>query len=492
MDITYEPSIHPEFEELMERIHPPRVRIDNDTFPDLTLVKVDSTNKHGILLEIVQILTDLELVILKSYVSSDGGWLMDVFHVTDQKGKKITDESVIHRIHEGICESRKVSRPQQLWIGHTALEITGIDRPGLMSEMSAALAELGCDVSAAMAWTHNNRAACIIYVDNSSIGGLMDPSRVAQVQTQLENVVEAHHYNDERHSVRLAAPDTCQTHTDRRLHQLMAADRDYEECCSCCGSGDGDDDVDQVYRYEGKKKKECDGTHVKIDKCKENGYSAVTIRCRDRPKLLYDTLCTLTDLHYVVFHAAMSSKEAIAFQEYYVRHEKGYTLDSEAERLMVTQCLIAATERRNSHGLRLDICARNRMGLLSDVTRVFRESGLSITRAEIGTQREKAIGTFYVKDMSGQKVNPETLEMVTQEIGGSIVVVNTSSESSPWATSPETSRSNTGRTPQFSLGNFLREQLERLSSNFRHIKGEHSPVHDQQLPSKNGQAKVYL
>ncbi|XP_075514825.1 ACT domain-containing protein ACR1-like isoform X1 [Primulina tabacum] len=496
MDISYKPSIHPEFEELMERIHPPRVCIDNDTFPGLTLVKVDSTNKHGMLLEIVQVLTDLDLVISKSYISSDGGWLMDVFHVTDQKGGKITDQSVRYRIHEGICASRRVSRPQQLRIGQTALEMTGIDRPGLMSEMSAALAELGCDVSSAMAWTHNNRAACIIYVDDKG-GPITDPSRVAQVQAQLENVVEAHHYNNERRSVRLTVPAMCQTHTERRLHQLMAADRDYEECCSCCRSGndDDDDDVDQVYQYEGKTKKECEGTHVKIDKCKENGYSAVTIRCRDRPKLLYDTLCTLTDLHYVVFHATMSSNEAIAFQflqEYYIRHENGCTLDSEAERLRVTQCLVAATERRNSHGLRLDICVRNRTGWLSDVTRVFRESGLSITRAEIGTRGENAVGTFYVKDISGQKVNPETLEMVTQEIGGSIVVSNTSSESSPEATSPETTRSNTGRTQQFSLGNFLREQLERLSSNFRPIKGEHSPVNDRQLPCKNGQSKVYF
>ncbi|KZV36811.1 hypothetical protein F511_22846 [Dorcoceras hygrometricum] len=489
MDISYKPNIHPEFEELMERIHPPRVSIDNDTFPDLTLVKVDSTNKHGILLEIVQVLTDLDLVILKSYVSSDGGWLMDVFHVTDQKGEKIMDENVIQRIHEGICVSRRVSMPKQLWIGHTALEMTGIDRPGLMSEMSAALSELGCDVSSAMAWTHNNRAACIIYVDDSSKGGpITDPSRVAEVQALLENVVEAHHYNNERRSVRLAAPATCQTHTERRLHQLMAADRDYEECCSCCGSGTDEDDVDQVYRHEGQTKKKCDGTHVKIDKCKENGYSAVTIRCRDRPKLLYDTLCTLTDLHYVVFHGAMSSNEAIAFQEYYVRHENGYTLDSEAERIKVTQCLVAATERRNSHGLRLDVCARNRTGLLSDVTRVFRESGLSITRAEFGTQGDNAVGTFYVKDMSGQKVNPETLEMVSQEIGGSIVVADRSPKSSTEATASDKSTSNAGRTHQFSLGHFLWEQLGRISNNFRPIKGDHLPVNGLKLPCKNGQA----
>lgn len=41
------------------------------------MVKVDSANKHGILLEVIQVLTDLDLIITKAYISSDGGWFMD-------------------------------------------------------------------------------------------------------------------------------------------------------------------------------------------------------------------------------------------------------------------------------------------------------------------------------------------------------------------------------------------------------------------------------
>ena len=40
-------------------------------------LQVDSANKHGILLEVVQVLTDLNLIITKAYISSDGGWFMD-------------------------------------------------------------------------------------------------------------------------------------------------------------------------------------------------------------------------------------------------------------------------------------------------------------------------------------------------------------------------------------------------------------------------------
>lgn len=40
-------------------------------------LQVDSVNKQGILLEVIQFLTDLNLNINKAYISSDGLWFMD-------------------------------------------------------------------------------------------------------------------------------------------------------------------------------------------------------------------------------------------------------------------------------------------------------------------------------------------------------------------------------------------------------------------------------
>ncbi|KAK3006371.1 hypothetical protein RJ639_017482 [Escallonia herrerae] len=397
MEITYKPYFDPDFESLMERINAPRVCIDNDTCHDCTLVKVDSAKKHGILLDMVQVLTDLDLVISKSYICSDGVWFMD--------GRDV--------------------KPRHVCTEHTALEMTGTDQPGLMSEISAVLAELGCQVSAAVAWTHNTRVACIIYLEDED-GPIKDPCRVAHVQAQLEHVVEAHHCEGQRRSVRLTTPATGRTHTERRLHQLMAADRDYEQCCPSCSTG-GDSSEEEMYGHGRSHERRREGyveTEVTIEKCNEKGYSMVTVRSRDRPKLLFDTVCTLTDMQYVVFHAAISSKGSIAFQEYYIRQNDGCTLNSENERRRITRCLIAAVERRVSHGLRLDLCTRDRVGLLSDVTRAFRENGLSITRAEIGRRGEKAVGSFYVTDTSGHNVNPEMLEAMRKEIGGSVLVVD--------------------------------------------------------------------
>lgn len=82
----------------------------------------------------------------------------------------------------------------------------------------------------------------------------------------------------------------------------MYADRDYESCRACEGDSSGEH------------KKGCDGTHVSVGKCEDKGYLVVNVRSRDRPKLLFDTVCVLTDMQYVVFHAAISSKRSIAHQ----------------------------------------------------------------------------------------------------------------------------------------------------------------------------------
>jgi hypothetical protein len=54
-----------------------RVVIDNTSCKNATVVHVDSANKYGILLEVVQVLTELQLIVKKAYISSDGGWFMD-------------------------------------------------------------------------------------------------------------------------------------------------------------------------------------------------------------------------------------------------------------------------------------------------------------------------------------------------------------------------------------------------------------------------------
>ncbi|GAB2270459.1 Arsenical-resistance protein 3 [Dionaea muscipula] len=134
------PYFDPEYENLSTRINPPRVSVDNTSCNGCTLVKVDSLNKPGILLELVQFLTDLDLVITKAYISSDGGWFMDVFHVTDQQGKKITDCRTVDKIEKALgpkgqsADGVKNRTGRRVGVhsvgGYTTIELIGGDRLG--------------------------------------------------------------------------------------------------------------------------------------------------------------------------------------------------------------------------------------------------------------------------------------------------------------------------------------------------------------------------
>jgi hypothetical protein len=76
-----------------------------------------------------------------------------------------------------------------------------------------------------------------------------------------------------------------------------------------------------------------------------------------------------------------------------------------------------------AQGLRLELCTLDRSGLLSDVTRTFRENGLLVTRAEVSTKDDMACNVFYVTDKAGQPADPRSIESVRQKIGESCLVI---------------------------------------------------------------------
>lgn len=53
------------------------VSLDCDSDNLSMSIQVDSANKRGSLLEVVQVLTDMNLIIRRAYISSDGEWFMD-------------------------------------------------------------------------------------------------------------------------------------------------------------------------------------------------------------------------------------------------------------------------------------------------------------------------------------------------------------------------------------------------------------------------------
>ncbi|CAL0315265.1 unnamed protein product [Lupinus luteus] len=394
-----------EYEKLFRRVNPPRVVIDNESCKNATVIRVDSANKYGILLEVVQILTDLNLTITKAYISSDGGWFMDVFNVTGQDGNKVTDEAILDYIAKSLGPESCVTSPMRSigmkqTMDYTAIELLGSDRPGLLSEVSAVLTNLKCNILNAEVWTHNARAAAVMHVSEETGSAIIDPQKLSLIKELLCNVLGGGNKN---RGAKTVVTDEV-THTERRLHQMLFADRDYDRV--------NDDDFDEKQR-----------PNVNVVNWFDKDYSVVTIQSKDRPKLLFDTVCTLTDMQYVVFHANIDAEGPEAYQEYYIRHIDGSPVKSDAERQRVIQCLEAAIERRVSEGLKLELCTTDRVGLLSDVTRIFRENSLAVTRAEVTTKAEKAINTFYVRGASGCIVDSKTIETIRQAIGNTILQV---------------------------------------------------------------------
>ncbi|KAG2239722.1 hypothetical protein Bca52824_091419 [Brassica carinata] len=344
----------------------PRVVIDNGVCPNSTVVKIDSARSPGILLESVQLLTDMNLWIRKAYISSDGKWNMDVFHVSDLNGNKLTDENLIRYIEKSIETSHYCK--SEGYTGLTALELTGTDRVGLLSEVFAVLADLQCDVVEAKAWTHNGRIASMIYVRDGNSGTPIDgdSDRVQRIEGQLRNLLKADdgYQNDTRTCVTYGG----NTHMERRLHQRMFMDRDYEKKF--------DSETSPV---------------VSVQNLVKRGYSVVNLQCKDRMKLLFDVVCTLTDMAYIVNGVL----------EFYVRHSDGNPVNSEPERQRLIQCLQAAIERRTVKGVRLELCTTDRPGLL----------------AEISTKEGIARNVFYVTDANGNLIDPEIIKSIREKIG---------------------------------------------------------------------------
>ncbi|KAJ3705970.1 hypothetical protein LUZ61_009675 [Rhynchospora tenuis] len=397
-----------EIETFVQKMNPPRVVVDNDSCPNATIIKVDSSaNKNGILLEVVQVLIDLNLIITKGYITQDGEWFMDVFSVTDRDGHKLTNQVTIDKVESHIRKSLGADRscmPSKrrsvdvaTSTDYTVIELTGNDRPGLLSEVSAVLSDLNCNLVHVEIWTHNTRVAAVLHLtDQSTNSPVTDVERISKIRQRLNNVLKGGS-DLSRGAKAFVQSVGCTKNVQRRLHELMNDDEDFEIDSQDVAGG------------------ESGGPTVMITNWNDKDYSVVTIRCKDRPKLLFDTVCALTDMRYVIFHGNVTIEGPEAYQEFYIRDVDGSRVkDEDRERVM--HWLKSAIERRVSEGLKLELSTTDRAGLLSKLTRIFREHGLSVIRAEISSSEGKAISTFYVRDSNGDIVEQKRIETIREQL----------------------------------------------------------------------------
>lgn len=159
---------------------------------------------------------------------------------------------------------------------------------GLLSEVFAVLTHLDCNVVEAKVWTHNGRLASIIYVKSNSGSPIEDSQHIYRIEALLRSVLKG---DSDIRSSRTSVSMVAVTHTERRLHQMMFADRDHERRPEAgIAAEDGSSSV-----------------VVTVQNWVERGYSVVNVQCRDRTKLLFDVVCTLTDMQYVVSHGTINT-----------------------------------------------------------------------------------------------------------------------------------------------------------------------------------------
>lgn len=125
-------------------------------------------------------------------------------------------------------------------------------------------------------------------------------------------------------------------------------------------------------------------------------------------------------------------------------------------------------------GVRVEVRAPDRSGLLSDFTRMLREHGLSLLRVEIKRQKEEAIGTFFLVTDTGGEVRPEALCAVRTRVAEMGISLDVAKGAPGWppvkkTRAPATSTADQDR-PRSSLGSLLWSHLGKLSNNFGLIR----------------------
>ncbi|KAK9860410.1 hypothetical protein WJX84_010817 [Apatococcus fuscideae] len=444
-----------EYETLELRVHPPNIDINN-AHPTRSIITVDSANRPGTLIEVVQHFTELGLDVRKARISSDGGWFVDEFEVTDSCGKKVADYRKLNSIKQMLninlrCNDELLHNADETdemnRVETTVFELAGQDAAGLLADVTSLLTTNGCNVRSAAVWTYKHRVAFVLSVTENGMP-VHDGVKLQRLQQLLFGMMDSE--GDGIVDIKRVRGEV---HHDRRLHQLMLqedlkawdrlqADAQVEPASD--SDDDGPSSIDSrpaaspadsatslhefvsnktenaISFYRSSKHSKPD---VAITRCGNGGYWLVTIKCKDRNKLLFDTVCTLADMDYDVYHATIDSQKGLAHQEYYIKPRYGGTAWNAARAVKLAAMMESAIQRRFPKGLKVHVHSADRFGCLSSLARVLKDANLSVTRAKVKTYALSSSSghTFCVMDASGAPPDRSKVEKACAQIGGKLV-----------------------------------------------------------------------
>lgn len=445
-----------DFQALSLKLNPPTVEIDNKADAGATIVRIDSANRHGILLEVVQHLTQLSCIIRKARISSDGGWFFDDFHVVGKDQKKVEDEETLCSIQSMFREattSEKTAPLSEVPVTSgrcdmsAIVEITTDDFPGLLSLVTERFYDLGMEITKLTQWAQRGRIAMIItatYVglqahsdsEMTSVSDFDSNDILGKLQARLEEVFSS---DNGRSTVALAQDYglvRSEVYLQSRLHFLLAMDLEVYKS--------GKEVLWKGFKKEGDLRSLMnEDLEVTIENEYHSGYTVIRVVSKDRPALLFDTLCTFSNLGYDIYHATIDSnaEDNTAFQEYFVRHCAGGMnhADKEKTRIRIREHLVASVVRRVPHGHKIQFRDDNKPYILSRVANLVKEQGSNIAALEFSLSDCSNVADIelHVTTSSGNPIPKEQL-LTTCEMLTSLEENNTANVQADLALTPKT------------------------------------------------------
>ena len=85
--------------------HEYRVEVENESSDEFTIVEVHAADLPGQLYRITQTLADFGINIHKAFIATEVGQLIDVFYVTDRRGRRIDDPVLQHELVEEVLRA---------------------------------------------------------------------------------------------------------------------------------------------------------------------------------------------------------------------------------------------------------------------------------------------------------------------------------------------------------------------------------------------------
>lgn len=187
-----------EYETLALRLLPPAVEVCNISDPDRTLITIASANRSGTLVEVVQGLTELGLDVHRARISSDGGWFVDVFEITEASGVKVQDPQKLAYIQQMLnvhTEQRDygaeapVEGERVFATDTTVFELAGQDKAGLLADITDLLSANDCTVRSAACWTQEGRVAFVLSVTEKNLP--VSPEKLGGFHKMLMRIMDA-------------------------------------------------------------------------------------------------------------------------------------------------------------------------------------------------------------------------------------------------------------------------------------------------------------